>query len=192
MLVALGVVLIWSALIRLTSGTWPEAFTAPFTWLAETRWDDPAVWALGTAVAVAGLILLLAGLIPGRYHDVLVRLPSADGGTARDAGNGDTGTGRHTGTDEPAGPDQTVAGEAGAVMSRRAVAQLASATCEHIDGVSSASATATDRDVRVSVETALHDSRDLHRWVADGVQSRLAASGLDPVPRVRVAIRSRD
>jgi len=169
-LLALGIALVWSGLLRLTAGSWPDAFTAPLRWLAETSWDDPAVWTIGAAVAAAGLILLLAGLLPGRYHDVEVQLPPADKPDAEHA----------------------VEGDAGVVMSRRALAQLAAATCEHIDGVSSASATATDREVRVVVDTALHDTRDLNHWVGDGVRSRLAASGLAPVPRVKVYIRSRD
>ena len=77
-----------------------------------------------------------------------------------------------------------------AVMSRRAAARLAAATCEHIDGVSSASATASDKEVRVSVNTALRDTAELQHWVTDGVRSRLQASGLDPVPKVNVFIRS--
>jgi len=169
-LLALGVAAIVISLLRLTSGSWPETLTAPVQWLADSAWNTPGVWALGIALAVVGLVLLLAGIIPGRFHDLPVRLPRAG---------------------DPAA-EQATAGEPSAVMSRRAVAQLAAATCEHIDGVSSASATATDRDVRVSVATALHDTRDLQRWVGDGVHSRLEASGLDPVPRVRVAIHQRD
>ncbi|WP_066302192.1 DUF6286 domain-containing protein [Arthrobacter luteolus] len=169
-LLALGIVLVWVALVRLTSGSWPEAFIAPFTWVAGVSWNDPAVWTIGAAVAAAGLILLLAGILPGRFRDLGVRLPAAD----------------------EADSEAAVEGDASVVMSSRAVAQLAAATCEHIDGVSSASATATDREVRVSVNTALHDTRDLHRWVGDGVRSRLVASGLDPAPRVKVFIRSRD
>lgn len=169
-LLVLGVAAVVAALLRLTSGTWPEALTTPVQWLSDSAWNSTGVWALGIALAVAGLVLLLAGIIPGRFHDLPVRLPASGDPEARKA----------------------TVGEPSAVMSRRAVAQLAAATCEHIDGVSSASATATDRDVRVSVTTALHDTRDLQRWVADGVHSRLEASGLDPVPRVRVTIRSRD
>lgn len=169
-LLALGIVLVWCAVVRLTSGQWPEAFTAPFTWLAEQPWNSGAIWTVGALVAAAGLVLLLAGILPGGFHALSVRLPAVDGTDA----------------------DRAVSGDAEAVMSRRAVAQLAAATCEHIDGVSSASATATDREVRVTATTALHDTRDLHRWVGDGVRSRLEASGLDPVPRVKVYIRSRD
>ena len=169
-LLALGIVLVWSGLLRLSTGSWPDAFTAPLRWLAETSWDDPAVWVIGGVVAAVGLILLLAGILPGRYQDVEVLLPAADKPDA----------------------EHTVEGDAGVVMSCRDLAQLAAATCEHIDGVSSASASATDREVRVSVDTALHDTRDLHQWVGDGVRSRLAASGLDPVPRIKVYIRSRD
>lgn len=168
-LLALGVAAVVAALLRLTSGTWPEAATAPLDWLAESAWNSPGVWAAGIALAAAGLVLLLAGIVPGRFHDLPVRLPAGD----RSA-------------------EQATSGGPSAVMSRRAVAQLAAATCEHIDGVSSASATATDRDVRVTVTTALHDTQDLQRWVGDGVHSRLEASGLDPVPRVRVSIRSRE
>lgn len=168
-LLALGVAAIVAALLRLTSGTWPEAFTAPLAWLADSAWNSPGVWALGITLAVIGLVLLLAGILPGRFHDLTVRLPAADRAA-----------------------EQSTASAPSAVMSRRAVAQLAAATCEHIDGVSSASATATDRDVRVTVTTALHDTSDLQRWVGDGVHSRLEASGLDPVPRVRVTIHSRD
>nr|WP_269437222.1 DUF6286 domain-containing protein [Arthrobacter caoxuetaonis] len=113
--------------------------------------------------------MLLAGVLPGRFHALSVRVPDAGGSSAH-----------------------SVSGEPEAVMSRRAVAQLAAATCEHIDGVSSASATATDREVRVTASTALHDTRDLHRWVGEGVRSRLEASGLDPVPGVKVFIRSSD
>jgi len=169
-LLALGVAAVVAALLRLTSGMWPEALTAPVQWLADSAWNSPGVWALGIALAVAGLVLLLAGIVPGRFHDLPVRVPAAG---------------------DPAAERATANGPS-AVMSRRAVAQLAAATCEHIDGVSSASATATDRDVRVSVTTALHDTRDLERWVGDGVRSRLEASGLDPVPRVRVTIHQRD
>ena len=169
-LLALGVSAVVAALLRLTSGTWPEAVTAPLIWLSESAWNSPGVWALGIVLAVLGLVLLLAGIIPGRFHDLPVRLPAPPDPSA----------------------EQATAAAPSAVMSRRAVAQLAAATCEHIDGVSSASATATDRDVRVSATTALRDTRDLQRWVGEGVQSRLEASGLDPVPRVRVTIHSRD
>lgn len=169
-LLALGVALVISALVRLTSGLWPEAFIAPLSWLAEVNWNNPWIWTAGIAAAVIGLVLFLAGILPGRFHDLTVRFPGAQTSEA----------------------DGSVSTGPSAVMSRRAVAQLAAATCEHIDGVSSASATATDRDVRVTATTALHDTQDLHRWVGEGVRSRLEASGLDPVPQVKVSIRSRD
>ncbi|MFZ3453834.1 DUF6286 domain-containing protein [Arthrobacter sp. 7Tela_A1] len=170
LLVALGVALVWSAVFRLTTGSWSQAFTEPFTWFSEQAWNSSAVWTIGALVAAAGLILLLAGVLPGRFHALSVRVPEAEGSSSA----------------------LSVSGEPEAVMSRRAVAQLAAATCEHIDGVSSASATATDREVRVTASTALHDTRDLHRWVGEGVRSRLEASGLDPVPGVKVFIRSSD
>lgn len=161
-LLGAGVLLVWSAITRLTSGQWPPFFTAVSDWLASLSWNSAGAWAAGIVLAAAGLILLLTVLIPGRFHSLRLHLE----------------------------PTRDVAGRSQAVMSRRAVARLAAATCEHIDGVSSASATASDREVRVTVNTALRDTADLQHWVTDGVRSRLQAAGLDPVPAVSVFIRS--
>ena len=161
-LLAAGVLLVWAAVARLTQGRWPAFFTAVSEWLAELSWNSAESWAAGIILLVVGLILLLTVLIPGQFHSLPLRLA----------------------------PAREVTGESRAVMSRRAAARLAAATCEHIDGVSSASATATDREIRLTVRTALRDTADLQHWVTDGVRSRLQASGLDPVPAISVIIRS--
>lgn len=170
LLLALAVGLCWVALVRLLQGRWPEFLLSGTREASETAWNAPAAWIIGASLAVLGLILLLCGLIPGGYRALPVRMPPRSSGPQ----------------------DATVSGSGGAaaVVSRRGVARLAAATCEHIDGVSSASATAGDRTVRVTVQTALRDTADLRNWVADGVRSRLEASGLDPVPEVRVEVRS--
>ena len=161
-LLAAGVLLVWAAVARLTQGRWPAFFTAVSDWLAALSWNSTESWIAGIVLVVVGVVLLLAVLIPGQFHSLPLRLE----------------------------PTREVTGDSQAVMSRRAAARLAAATCEHIDGVSSASATASDREVRVSVNTALRDTADLQHWVADGVSSRLQASGLDPVPHITVTIRS--
>lgn len=161
-LLAAGVLLVWAAIARLTQGQWPSFVTAVSDWLASLSWNSPGAWTAGIVLALIGLVLLLAVLIPGQFHSLRLHLE----------------------------PTQDVVGKSQAVMSRRAAARLAAATCEHIDGVSSASATASDREVRVTVHTALRDTADLQHWVTDGVRSRLQAAGLDPVPSVSVFIRS--
>lgn len=160
-LLAAGVVLVWAAVARLTMGMWPPFFTAVSDWLATLNWNSPGSWTAGVVLTVIGLVLLLAALVPGKFHALPLRLD----------------------------PIREVSGDSRAVMSRRAVARLAAATCEHIDGVSTASATASDKEVHVSVHTPLHDTADLQHWVTDGVRSRLQASGLDPVPNITVSIR---
>ncbi|WP_342023393.1 DUF6286 domain-containing protein [Arthrobacter citreus] len=161
-LLAAGVLLVWAAVARLTLDQWPPFFTAVSDWLASLSWNSTGSWTAGIILVLAGVVLLLTVLIPGRFHSLPLQL-------------------EHPGE---------VAGTSQAVMSRRAAARLAAATCEHIDGVSSASATASDREIRVIVNTALRDTADLQHWVTDGVRSRLQASGLDPVPAVSVFIRS--
>lgn len=161
-LLALGVALIWAGIARLAQGQWPPFFTAVSDWLASLSWNSTGSWIAGIVLAVIGLVLVLSVLIPGRFHSLPLHL----------------------------GAVPEVTGESRAVMTRRAAARLAAATCEHIDGVSSASATASDREVRVSVNTALRDTADLQHWVTDGVRSRFQASGLEPVPKISVTIRS--
>lgn len=161
-LLAAGVLLVWAAIARLVEGQWPPFFTAVPDWLASLSWNSAGSWIAGIVLAVIGALLLLTVLIPGRFHSLSLHLE----------------------------PSPEVTGTSQAVMPRRAAARLAAATCEHIDGVSSASATASDREVRVNVTTALRNTADLQHWVADGVRSRLQASGLDPVPHISVTIRS--
>lgn len=195
LLLALGVLLCWLAVYRLVEGRWPESLLSGADAAGRTAWNDPAAWITGGVLAGLGLVLLLCGLIPGGYRTLPLRTPAP-------AGTGDTrpADGSGAGTPDDGGsrgqerdgtrPGAGYAGGSGAVVSRRGVARLAAATCEHIDGVSSASATAGDRVVHVRVDTALRDTADLQTWVIEGVRSRLEASGLDPVPEVRVEVRS--
>ena len=169
LLLALAVALCWVAVERLVQGRWPQFLLSGTREASQTLWNEPAAWITGGILALLGLILLLCGLVPGGYRTLPVRMPPRSSGPQ----------------------DAAVSGSgAAAVISRRGTARLAAATCEHIDGVSEASATAGDRTVRVAVQTALRETADLQNWVAEGVRSRLEASGLDPVPEVRVDVRS--
>ncbi|MCB5275336.1 hypothetical protein BJG92_02884 [Arthrobacter sp. SO5] len=166
LLLAAGVALVWLTVARLMDGTWSTLLQGPRDWLAVLAWNGPDVWGVGIAAVVVGLILLLCALIPGRFNALTVR-------DADDAGVGVRANERET------------------VMTSRAVAQVAKAQCARIDGVRSASATATDKRVHLSVKTSLRNTGDLSTRVTDGVRERLNAIGLDPVPHVTATVESK-
>ncbi|HEY8699787.1 MAG TPA: DUF6286 domain-containing protein [Arthrobacter sp.] len=167
LLLAAGVALVWAAVARLATGSWPVFLTGPRDWLTGVTWNDPGVWAVGAAAAIVGVVLLAAALVPGRFNALRLRAP-ADGGQA------------------------PVAGTQEIVMTRRAVARYAAAHCEHVDGVGSASATATARAVHLNVTTALHETGELRGRVIAVVGERLAATGLNPAPKVTATVRSKE
>ena len=178
LMLALGVALAWAAVLRLVNGSWPVFVTEPLRWLGETAWNSTQGWTAAIVLGALGLILLLCGIIPGEFRTLPLRAKPVD--MPGLPGAGDTG-----------GVPSVRGGET-VVMSRRAVARLAASTCDHIDGVASASATASSRRVHLDVTTALHGTSDLQHWVVDGVRSRLAATGLDPLPEVTASIRTQE
>jgi hypothetical protein len=150
---------------RMLTGWWPAFLAGPRDWLAGLTWNAPAAWAVGAIAAVVGVVLLLAALMPGRFN--ALPLVSTGDGSAQVGGTQET------------------------IMTRRSVARLAAAHCEHIDGVSSASATVSPRAVHLNVATALHETAELRGRVIAAVSERLTGAGLDPVPKVTASIRSK-
>ena len=122
-------------------------------------------------VAAVGLILLLCALVPGAFNALTVR------NAARAASGGDTDT-------EPGVYERET------VVTRRAVAYLARAQCVQIDGVSTATATASNKRVHLKVKTSLRETEDLRTLITDAVQERLDTIGLDPVPRIFASIET--
>lgn len=167
LLLAAGVALVWAALALLSTGSWPVFLAGPRDWLTGLTWNDPGAWAVGAAAAVVGLVLLAAALVPGRFNALRLQAP------------GDEGQGAVAGTQE-------------IVMTRRAVARYAAAHCEHVDGVGSASATASARAVHLNVTTALHETGELRGRVIAEVRAQLANAGLNPVPKITASVRSKD
>lgn len=167
LLLAAGVALVWVATARLATGSWPAFLAGPRDWLTGLTWNDPAVWVVGAAAVVVGLILLAAALVPGSFN--ALRLQAA----------GDEGQAPVAGTQE-------------IVMTRRAVARYAAAHCEDVDGVGSVSATASARAVHLDVTTALHETRELRDRVIAEIRAQLAGAGLNPVPKITASVRSKD
>ena len=169
LLLAAGAALVWLSVTRLVNGSWPPVLQGPSDWLAALAWNDPAVRQIGIAAVAAGVILLLCAIIPGGFSALTLD---------------DSGTG--AGVEAPPVQEQET------VMTRRAVAHLAKARCLQIDGVGSASATATTRRVHVTVTTSLHEPGDLRQRITDAVRARLEESGLSPMPQVTATVRSRE
>ncbi|MGO4230939.1 DUF6286 domain-containing protein [Arthrobacter sp. YAF34] len=169
LLLAVGVALVWLAIIRLVNGAWPALLHGPRDWLAALTWNDPALRQIGIAAVMAGVILLLCAIIPGGFSALTI-----------------------DDSDSRAGDEAPPVQERETVMTRRAVARLAKARCLQIDGVGAATATATTRRVHLSVKTSLHDPGDLSTRIIEAVRARLEETGLSPVPQVTATVRSRD
>ncbi|MET3810415.1 DUF6286 domain-containing protein [Arthrobacter sp. UYEF3] len=169
LLLAAGVALVWLTIARLIDGTWPALLQGPREWLTALTWNSPAAWEVGVAATVIGLVLLLCALIPGEFTALTIRNDAE-----RDAAHG------------PADVE-----EQETVMTRRGVAHLAKACCDQIDGVSTATATATSKRVHLKVKTTLRDTGDLRTRVTDGVLDRLNEIGLDPLPRITANVESK-
>ena len=168
LLLAAGAALVWLSITRLVNGTWPTLLQGPRDWLLAVAWNDAAIWQIGIAAVVAGVILLLCAIIPGGLSALTIDTSGTDVG------------------------DQASVQQQETVMTRRAVAHLAKARCLQIDGVGSASATATTRRVHVNATTFLHEPGDLRTRITDTVRARLEETGLSPVPQVTATVRSRD
>ncbi len=110
--------------------------------------------------------MLVAALVPGSFNALRLQAPAGGG-------------------------QVPVAGAQEIVMTRRAVARYAAAHCGYVDGVGSASATASARAVHLNVTTALRETGELRERVVAVVGERLAGAGLNPVPKVTATVRSR-
>ncbi|MBA8796238.1 copper chaperone CopZ [Friedmanniella endophytica] len=156
---AIGALAAIAAIFALTRGGWPTAVTGPARAVAGSSWGSAAVIAAGAVIAVLGLIMLIAGIKPGRHKTAVLRAPG-----------------------------QTTVPDTEFVLSSRAIARLAASRADGIDGVESVSASADPKTVRVSVTTSSEQSAAIRQRVQQEVTSVLEAAGLQPVPRVRATV----
>ena len=130
---AAGVAGMWASVERLDSGNWPGWVGSTHRWVATQTWGSVSVILISIAVALVGALLLLIALRPG--------MPNA---YELDPSSGtDTPTGSHEGKCSTQ-----------FVMTRRAVAKLATANADLVDGVDSVSAAVTPRRVNLRVKTS--------------------------------------
>ncbi len=116
----------------------------------------------GAVLVVLGLVLLIAGVKLGAF-----------------------------GSAELAAPAGGQVGETDYVISTRAMAHLAAAQADTVDGVDKVSASASGRRVHVSVTTTSEQADQIRDRVQAGVTERLSAAGVAPAPRVTATVRTK-
>ena len=71
-LLALAVALAWLGISRLVTGSWPGFMSSVGDSLAGLTWNSPAVWGASVVLALIGLILLLAAILPGKHTAIRI------------------------------------------------------------------------------------------------------------------------
>lgn len=163
-----GVAGVWAAVERLATGKWPGWVGGTHLWGATQTWGSVTVIAISILVALLGLLLLVTALRPGMANAYEIK-PGASEDTQSRRG--------------PAGSESTEF-----VMTRRAVAKLATAHADLVDGVDGVSATVTTRRVSLSVKTTSAETSEIDQLVTSRVTDALAAVGLSPQPTVTTTV----
>lgn len=167
---ALGVGLVWITVLHLLNGSWPSFLSSFNSWATTLTWGSPTAIAISLATIGVGLILLVAAWTPGRPKSMTLHVdPSASDSS------------------DPSGQ----IGSTEYVMSRHAVAKLAAAQADQVDGVDSVSAVVTGRRVDLSVRSASEQRGELQDVITDRVRTALQGAGLQPMPTVTTTVNTR-
>lgn len=167
---ALGVGLVWITVLHLLNGSWPSFLSSFNSWATTLTWGSPTAIAISLATIGVGLILLVAAWTPGRPKSMTLHVdPSASDSS------------------DPSGQ----IGSTEFVMSRHAVAKLAAAQADQVDGVDSVSAVVTGRRVDLSVRSASEQRGELQDVITDRVRTALQGAGLQPMPTVTTTVNTR-
>lgn len=162
LLLAAGVALLWASVTRLTTDRWPTWVSDAHAWALGHSWSEVVVIVVSIVVGLIGLLLLLSAVVPGRPNAFTLRPPDST----------------HT-------PKDTEV-----VMTRQAVAKLASAQAALVEGVTSVSTTVTGHRVQLAVSTPSAQNADVAAAVTRSVAEALSAAGLDPAPAVTATGRT--
>jgi len=166
LMVLVGAAAVIAAIGRLASGRTDSATTAVLRWLAAMHWNDPAVLVLAGLLAVAGVVLIIAAVAPGRYN------------------------GSELAVQPPAGSDTVKVGILDVVLPKRSLERLVSNQVGTVDGVDQVQVRARPRRLRVEVATATRYTDDVKRQVCEVVDQTLhQRSGLQDPPKFRVIVR---
>lgn len=163
LLLGAAVVAGWAAIQTMVTGRALAPVAFVGRWLTSTTWASVWILLIGLAIALLGLWWLVLALKPGPTNAVPVA--SAPNHQVKDSAT---------------------------VLTRPALARLASATAQDIDGVDQVSSTVGRRRVSLRVDTTLHDATALSQAVRGAVTDRFEACGITPVPTVAVRVRKRE
>ncbi|GAA3624489.1 DUF6286 domain-containing protein [Microlunatus ginsengisoli] len=162
-LVAAGVVIGWPAVAVLATGTAPAWAQSAGGRLSGQPWADPWTVAAMVVVGLLGLVLVVVAVLPGRPNAYRLAPPfdgpAADGSSLR-------------------------AKDTDFVISRRALARLATARADQVEGVEGVRASVDSSTVRIRIRTSWPGSRDVAGEVSDQVRRAYQAAGVDPLPRI--------
>lgn len=162
-LLALGVLIAIVAIARLVNGAWPTQVTGPSRTISSATWGSTAVLALGAVLAALGLVLLIAGVKLGAFRTAQLAAPAG-------------GAINHTDY----------------VISTRAMARLAAAAADTVDGVDRVSASASSRRVHLQITSSSEHIQDIRERVRHRVVQTLTDAGVQPAPRVTTAARTKE
>lgn len=162
-LVLVAVLAAITAIGRLVAGSWSPYVTKPARAMGTLTWGSSAVIVAAAVIAVLGLILIIAGVKPGAFKTAQLQAPPGGSIDATEY-----------------------------VISDRAMARLAAARADTIDGVDKVSASASGRHVRVQVSTTSEQNADIRTQVRQGVADVLASAGIQPAPRVTATARTKE
>lgn len=160
-LLATAVAGAWIGITRIMTGTWPEFLRSGREASAYLTWSSPAVITAAIIMALLGLILLLAALLPGQHSTIRL--------------------------DEP---ENRRAGNSEAVLTRRGLSKIAAAHIDRTDGVDRSSVTTTAKRMDVSVRTPLHYAGDLSNRLEASLNTKMHDLGVTPKPAIKVRVRT--
>lgn len=162
LLLAVGLLAAVAAVTQLVNDAWPDPVNDAAAELTDLSWGSAVVVVSAVVLAVIGLLVLVAGLSPGRLRTARLHASEGDSIEVCDY-----------------------------VISTRGLARLAAARADTIDGVDRVSVSATGRRVRLRVTTASEQTGQIRDRVQQSVTAALTGAGLSPVPRVSTTVRTK-
>lgn len=130
---------------------------------SQLSWGSALLGALSGVAMILGIIPILAAVIPGK--PLLVRQTPNHGAQDHDTSS---------------------------AITTRGLSRIAVAEAERLDGTVSASATASQRHVRVVVKSVARDRDTVRQHIHSSIQQRLEDFGLRRQPKIIVTVRTRE
>lgn len=160
-LIAVGAALTALAVLRLQDGQWPAAATF-MTDIGSRHWGARSVAAGAGIIAIAGLVLLLCGILPGK--------PSQ--------------------RSSPTVGESESVGSSEVVVTRRGTERLVENRVHAVDGVGACTARLRGKTLSLTVKTPLREHQQLGEAVRTAAQQNLEHNLEGQTPRLNVRMVS--